>query len=215
MSSNCSCQQAREDGSGVRRPLRPGALAVISGPSGVGKSTVCNRVRQRLRAKLSVSATTRGKTKDEIDGRDYYFLSHEEFRRRIDNGEFLEHAQYLGHMYGTPARPVRQALADGQDVLLEIEVQGGVQVAKAVPEAVLIFLLPPEQEVLTERITGRGRDSAQAIRQRLANAEEEIQVARQSGMYQHFVINNVLDETVEKIVGIIETHAAGPAGQTT
>jgi guanylate kinase len=168
---------------------------------------------ERLDARLSISATTREKTSSEVDGQDYYFLSAEQFRRRIDRGEFLEHAEYLGNLYGTPAAPVRQALADGANVLLEIDVQGGVQVARAMPEAVLVFLLPPEQNTLTERITGRGRDCEQVINQRLANAEEEIKLARKSGSYRHFVVNDALEQTVEQIVKIVEAHATQPSGK--
>lgn len=184
----------------------PGLLVVVSGPSAVGKSTVCQRLRQRLGARLSVSATTRAKSPSEIDGQDYYFLSRQEFQRRIDAGEFLEHAEYLGQLYGTPAEPVRQALAAGTDVLLEIEVQGGVQIATQMPEAALVYLLPPQRQALADRITGRARDDRQEINRRLANAQQEIQLARESGKYQHFVVNDVLDEAVEQIVHIVEAY---------
>lgn len=172
----------------------------------MGKSTVCQRLRQRLGARLSVSATTRDKSLSEIDGQDYYFLPRQEFQRRIEAGEFLEHAEYLGQLYGTPAEPVRQALAAGSDVLLEIEVQGGIQVARQMPEAVLVYLLPPQRQALADRITGRARDDREEINRRLANAQQEIQLARESGKYQHFVVNDVLDETVEQIVDIVEAH---------
>ena len=190
---------------------------MVSGPSAVGKSTVCQRLRQRLGARLSVSATTRDRSPSEIDGQDYYFLTRQEFQRRIEAGEFLEHAEYLGQLYGTPAEPVRQALAAGSDVLLEIEVQGGIQVARQMPQAVLVYLLPPQRQALTDRITGRARDDRQEIRRRLANAQQEIQLARESGKYQHFVVNDVLDETVEQIVDIVEAHrdrvaTPGPSG---
>lgn len=184
----------------------PGLLVVVSGPSAVGKSTVCQRLRQRLGARLSVSATTRAKSPSEIDGQDYHFLSRQEFQRRIDAGEFLEHAEYLGQLYGTPAEPVRQALAAGTDVLLEIEVQGGVQIATQMPEAALVYLLPPQRQALADRITGRARDDRQEINRRLANAQQEIQLARESGKYQHFVVNDVLDEAVEQIVHIVEAY---------
>lgn len=184
----------------------PGLLVVVSGPSAVGKSTVCRRLRQRLGARLSVSATTRAKSPSEIDGQDYHFLSRQEFQRRIQAGEFLEHAEYLGQLYGTPAEPVRQALAAGSDVLLEIEVQGGVQIATQMPEAALVYLLPPQRQALADRITGRARDDRQEINRRLANAQQEIQLARESGKYQHFVVNDVLDEAVEQIVHIVEAH---------
>lgn len=179
-------------------------LAVISGPSGAGKSTVVRRVAQRTGAVLSVSATTRRPGPNEVDGRDYYFLSREDFERKVATGEFFEHAEYMGNLYGTPAAPVRDALAAGRDVLLEIEMQGGLQVARTVPDAAMIFILPPNDQVLLERITERARDSHEVIAQRLANAQKEIEQARASGKYRHFVVNDDLDEAVDEVVGVIE-----------
>jgi len=180
-----------------------GKLVVISGPSGVGKSTICARLAERLGAKVSVSATTRPKGNGELDGEDYYFLSREAFERKLAAGEFLEHAEYLGHLYGTPAEPVRQALEQGQDVLLEIEVQGGVQVAGRHPDAVMVYVLPTDPKALVDRIQGRGRDKQEVIDDRLANADGEIRFARESGVYGHFVVNDVLDETVSEIAGLV------------
>jgi guanylate kinase len=206
LSSDCPGGQNQHNASDSPTTRGPGLLVVVSGPSAVGKSTVCQRLRERLDARLSVSATTRAKSPGECDGQNYYFLTRQEFGRRIDADEFLEHAEYLGQLYGTPAEPVRQALAAGSDVLLEIEVQGGIQVARQMPEAVLVYLLPPQRQALTDRITGRARDDREEINRRLANAQQEIQLARESGKYQHFVVNDVLDEAVEQIVQIVEAH---------
>ncbi|MBN1342437.1 MAG: guanylate kinase [Phycisphaerae bacterium] len=181
-----------------------GMLIVVSGPSGVGKSTICARLVERLDGVLSVSATTRPMGKGEVDGRNYYFLTREEFEAKLAEGEFLEHAEYLGNLYGTPATPVREAIERGKDVLLEIEVLGGTQVARRHPEAVTIYLLPPDSQALTGRIQGRGRDAQAVIDERLANARKEIELARESGVYRHFVVNDDLAETVSKIVEVIE-----------
>jgi len=194
-----------------------GCLVVISGPSGVGKTTICRRLVERLGAVLSISATTRPRGKDELDGRNYWFLTREQFEAKIQAGEFLEYAEYLGHLYGTPAKPVDDALRAGKIVVLEIEVQGGVQVARRFPDAVMIYVLPTDPAVLVDRIQGRGRDREEVIEQRLAHADGEIRFARDSGVYSYFVVNDVLDETVEQIVEIIERHrrSQGPSDRTT
>jgi guanylate kinase len=183
---------------------KQGVLVVVSGPSGVGKSTICARLVDRLGARLSISATTRPKGRNEIDGKNYYFLTRPEFERKLAAGEFLEHAEYLGNRYGTPATPVRESLALGQDVILEIEVQGGVQVARQFPEAVMVYILPTDAQALVDRIQGRGRDRQEVIAERLANANGEIAFARESGVYRHFVVNDQLDEAVAEIAGLIE-----------
>jgi guanylate kinase len=194
-----------------KAPDAVGLLVVISGPSGVGKTTVCQHLVQRLGAVLSISATTRPRAPREVHERDYDFITRQEFERRVRAGQFLEHAEYLGHLYGTPAGPVHEALARGQIVLLPIEVQGAIQVVARVPHAVLIYLLPRDHQTLSARLGQRHRDRHDIIHQRLANADEEIRLARQCGRYQHFLVNDVLDDTIEQIARIIDRHRRAPA----
>jgi len=184
--------------------VRRGKLIVISGPSGAGKTSICKALVQQLPdTTLSVSATTRPMRAGEIPGRSYEFLSAEEFRRREANGDFLENAEYVGHRYGTPRRAVEQALAVGRNVVLEIEVQGGIQVASHIPEAVLIFVLPPNMESLRMRLEGRRTEAADQLAKRLAEADGEIATARDSGCYKHFVVNDILEATVEQVKQMI------------
>jgi guanylate kinase len=181
---------------------KQGKLVVISGPSGVGKSTICRQAAERLGAVLSVSATTRPRGASEVDGRDYYFLTRQEFQRRIAAGEFLEYAEVFGNYYGTPRRPVEQAIAEGKIVILEIDVQGGVQVKAAMPEAMMIFILPPRMEELMRRIEKRGRGEDAATRQeRLARAHAEIETGK--AHYEYFVVNDDLDRAVQEVIDII------------
>lgn len=187
----------------MKTQRKHGKLVVLSGPSGVGKSTITRQVVKCLDAYLSVSATTRPRGAAEIDGRDYYFLSTKEFQRRLTEDAFLEHADVFGNYYGTSREPVEQALADGRVVILEIDVQGGLQVKAKMPEAVMIFILPPRTEELLTRIEGRARGEDEHIRRRrLAKAETEIDVGKQH--YQHFVVNDVLDKAVQDVINIIQ-----------
>ncbi len=183
---------------------KKGRLVVISGPSGAGKTSICKTLIERLpNAELSVSTTTRPMRPGEVDGKSYLFLSQEEFSRRERNDDFLESAQYVGHRYGTPRQPVEEALRQGKTVVLEIEVQGGIQVAVKIPEAVLIFVLPPNMESLRARLAGRNTEAEDQLARRLAEADGEIATARDSGFYHHFVVNDVLDATVERIMEIL------------
>lgn len=159
------------------RTVRQGEprLTVVSGPSGVGKSSVLSEVR-RLAPEIyfSVSATTRAPRAGEVDGEHYHFVSTAEFERMIAAGEMLEHARYAGNLYGTPRKPVEEALAAGRPAVLEIELQGARQVRQAMPEAQLVMLLPPSWEVLVDRLTGRGTEPAEVVERRLATAREEL-----------------------------------------
>ncbi len=185
----------------------PGVLVCISGPSGVGKTTICHRLTQRLDAYLSVSATTRPRRENEVDGRHYRFIRREDFERGLEQGGFLEYAVvYGGQYYGTPAGPVIEALTAGRIVILEIEIQGTIQVVRRFPDAVTIYVLAPSATDQQQRLVGRREDSEQAIQERLAKADGEIRYAKDCGVYRYFVVNAVLDETVDRIESIIRSH---------
>ncbi|GAA2802883.1 guanylate kinase [Saccharopolyspora taberi] len=150
-------------------------LTVVSGPSGVGKSSVLNELRvQAPEIYFSVSATTRPPRPGEIDGVHYHFIDVAEFERMVAAGEMLEHARYAGNLYGTPRKPVEDALAAGRAAVLEIELQGARQVRRAMPGAQLVMLLPPSWEVLVDRLTGRGTEDPEVVRRRLETAREEL-----------------------------------------
>ena len=174
---------------------------MITGPSGVGKGTLIERLLERVtELELSVSATTREPRPGEVDGRDYHFLTPEEFRQRLEAGEFLEHASYSGNHYGTLREEVERRLAEGRSVVLEIEVQGARQVRDAMPEAVLIFIAPPDEAVLRERLEGRGTDSSDAIEQRLRTAEVEL-AARSE--FPHVVVNDEVQKAAAELEGLV------------
>ena len=182
-----------------------GCLIVISGPSGAGKTSICKALLQGLPNTVwSVSVTTRPPRAGEVNGDSYKFVSRGEFDAKEKAGELLESAEYIGHRYGTPRRPVEEALAMGRNVVMEIDVQGGMQVAKKMPESVRIFVLPPNMESLRARLEGRRTEAAEQLAKRLAEADGEIAIARDSGCYSHFVVNDVLETTVEQVKRIIE-----------
>src|SRR5690348_2303478 len=174
---------------------------VITGPSGVGKGTLIRLLRERVpELALSVSATTRGPRPGEEDGVDYHFLSDAEFARRVEAGEFVEWAEYSGRRYGTLRSELERHLAEGRPVVLEIEVQGARQVRETMPEAVQIFIEPPDREALKDRLVGRGTDDLDAIERRLAVAEEELAAA---GEFQYRVVNDRLDVAVARLQAIV------------
>ena len=177
----------------------PGLLLVISGPSGSGKTTIARAVEERLGATFSVSATTRPPSDSEQRGRDYEFLSEEEFQELVDRGAFLEHAQVYGrHRYGTPREQVERHLAQGRVVILDIDVQGALQVRRSMPDAILVFILPPSDDALEQRLRDRGRDAETSIQRRLAEARREIEVGLHSGVYDAQIVNDHLDRAVEE-----------------
>ncbi len=178
-----------------------GLLVVISAPSGGGKGTILKELfAQNENLRLSVSATTRAPRPGEEHGKQYYFLSREEFEALIAQGRMLEHAEYVGNYYGTPRDPVEEWLSQGRDVVLEIEVQGGAQVKKLMPECVSIFILPPSMKVLGERLRGRGTETEETVQKRLATARREIPQARE---YDYLVFNDLLEDAVEEILAIL------------
>ncbi len=176
-----------------------GRLFVVSGPSGSGKSTLCRAVAAQDNVYLSISATTRPRGKEETDGQDYFFITDEEFRRKVDAHEFLEYARIFEHFYGTPAQPVLRQVEAGRHVILEIDVQGARQVFRNYPQAVGILVLPPHEEALRERLVRRGREDNASITKRLAQAQTEIQQARNEKHYRHIIVNDDLEQAVAEL----------------
>jgi len=176
------------------------AVLVVTGPSGVGKGTLIRALlARRDDYELSVSATTRPPRAGEVDGRDYHFLTPEEFEHRLARGEFLEHAVYAGHLYGTPRSEVERAR---KNLVLEIEVQGARQVREALPEATQVFIAPPSEEALRDRLVGRRTDRPEEIERRLARAKEEL-AAREE--FSRVIVNDDLDRAVDELVKLAAT----------
>ena len=180
-----------------------GLLIVFSGPSGVGKGTVRQEIFSTPDHKFeySVSMTTRAQRPGEVDGKDYFFRSREEFEELIRNGQMLEYAEYVGNYYGTPLTYVNETLDKGIDVFLEIEVQGALQVKKKVPDAVFIFLTPPDLNELQERLVGRGTDSEEVIAQRIERARDEIALMSE---YDYAIVNDEVPLAAERVKRVIE-----------
>ena len=180
---------------------------MITGPSGVGKGTLIRTLRQRVpELELSVSATTRRPRVGETNGVDYHFLSDEEFADRVARGEFVEHAEYSGRRYGTLRSELEQRTAQGHPVLLEIEVQGARQVRETMPEAVQIFIAPPDEESLRTRLVGRGTDDPEQVETRLATAREELAA---QGEFAHVIVNDRLDDAVAQLETLVRGQLAG------
>jgi guanylate kinase len=185
----------------------PAKVFVITGPSGVGKGTLIKQLLERMPGlELSVSATTREPRAGEEDGRDYHFLTEEQFQDRVAAKDFLEFATYSGNHYGTLNSELERCLAAGRSVVLEIEVQGATQVRAARPDSVQIFIAPPDESVLRERLRGRGTDSPEAIDRRLKTAEQEL---AQKDDFNHRIVNDDLDTAADELESIVRT-AIGP-----
>jgi guanylate kinase len=183
-----------------------GKVFVITGPSGVGKGTLIRTLLQRVpELRLAVSATTRHPRPGETHGVDYHFLSDDEFERRVQAGEFVEHARYSGRRYGTLRSELEQRLTGGHPVVLEIEVQGARQVREAMPEAVQIFIAPPSEEALRARLVGRGTDPTEQIAARLETARQELSA---QGEFTHVVVNDRLEDASDALEQCVRSHLA-------
>lgn len=182
--------------------MRKGLLILISGPSGTGKGTVCDLLRQKHpEISYSISATTRQPRPGEQDGVNYYFYTKEKFREMIDQGQLLEWAEVYGNFYGTPKQKVLDRLDAGEDILLEIDTQGALNVMKVMPEGLFIFLLPPSLEELAARLKGRGTETEESLHRRLGAAVDEIKLATK---YRYVVVNDKVEDAQETIANIIE-----------
>ena len=181
--------------------MQKGLLVIISGASGTGKGTVCKKLlAENPNIFYSISATTRKPRQGEVDGREYYFITVDEFKTWIAEEKFLEYAEVYGNFYGTPIHKLEERLRRGEDVLLEIDIQGALNVMKKRPDGVYIFLLPPSLEELKNRITGRGSESPETLERRFQAAASEIATGKK---YQYAVVNDTVEAAVEKIQNIL------------
>lgn len=185
-----------------------GILFILSGPSGVGKDTMLRKVLAQLdHIRTSVSVTTRAPRPGEVDGRDYFFVQQERFLDMIEQGELLEHAVVHLHLYGTPRQWVMDQLRAGTDVVLEIDVQGAVQVKAQFPQAILVFLAPPSWDELSRRLHGRKTEDETTIRRRLENARKELARVDQ---YEYLIVNDKLDEAVDRLRAVVMAERCRP-----
>jgi guanylate kinase len=187
--------------------MKKGLLIILSGPSGVGKGTVREKLFEdaTLNLAYSISMTTRSPRPGEKNGREYFFVTKEEFEKKIEEGGLLEHAQFVGNYYGTPKAYVDQLLSEGKNVLLEIEVQGALQVMDKAPDALTIFLVPPTMEELEKRIRGRRTEEENIVQERLNKAAKEIAT---KDNYKHVVVNNTVEQAASEIAEIIKENIA-------
>ncbi len=178
-----------------------GLLVVFAGASGVGKGTIMKKLlAENPNIRLSVSATTRAPREEEVNGREYYFVSREEFTDLLDRDGFLEHAEYVGNCYGTPKEPVFRMLDEGLDVFLEIELKGFFQIKRAYPECLSIFIVPPSFEELQARLRGRGTETEEVIAERLKTAREELE---HNHLFDYVVVNDNADRAAKEVLSII------------
>ena len=179
-----------------------GLLLVVSGPSGAGKGTICNLLRAKLpELGYSISATTRQPRVGEVDGKNYFFKDVATFKNMIARGELLEYAEVYGNFYGTPKQFVLDQLNEGKDVLLEIDIQGALQVKQSFPQGVFVFIVPPSLKILSERLHGRGTDTEEVIQKRLSCTVDELGYAPE---YDYVLINDIAEDEAEKLYKIVE-----------
>ena len=182
--------------------MKKGFLMIVSGPSGVGKGTICDiLLRENTDIKYSISATSRNKRPNEEHGKNYFFVSNDEFEKMIEDGKLLEYARVHGNYYGTPKDFVLNSIENGDVVILEIDVQGALQVKKNYPDAVLVFVLPPDFEELKKRLVERGTEDEETINLRMNNAKKEVEFLNE---YNYSIVNDFIDESVDKMKAIIE-----------
>ncbi len=179
---------------------------VVSGPSGAGKGTICKELLSRRGDDItvSISATTRSPRDGEVEGVNYFFLKKDKFKEMIEEGEFLEHAQVYDNFYGTPKKFVMDELLEGRNVLLEIDIQGAMQVREKYPEGVFVFVLPPSMKELKNRIIGRGSETAETLEKRFSSAFSEIDYIEK---YDYYIINDKVDKATDTLVSIIEAES--------
>lgn len=181
---------------------KKGLLLVVSGPSGTGKGTICKDIVSKHEdINLSISATTRKPRVGEVEGKSYFFKTKEEFEAMVDRGEFLEYAMIYDNYYGTPKKAIFDELDMGRDVILEIEMQGAMQIKEVYPQAVFIFVLPPSLQELRNRIVGRGTETDEQIEKRFNSAYDEIKLLED---YDYFIFNNIVEKSSEEILNILE-----------
>lgn len=182
---------------------KTGQLIIVSAPSGSGKDTVVKKLMEKSTTPIwvSVSATSREPRNGEVEGKDYYFLSKDDFKEKIDEGFFLEYAEYAGNYYGTPKKYIKEKLDQGIDVILIIEIQGAKKVKEMLPESLLIFIMPPSLKTLVKRLKRRGTDSNEKIIERFHTAYKEINEVTK---YNYVVVNDILDDAVDKVDAIIK-----------
>jgi guanylate kinase len=191
------------------RPKHSGLLIILCGPSGVGKSTISRDLSEKYSVSYIVSATTRHKRDGDDKGKEYQHISKDEFFRRLEADEFLEYAQNYDDYYGTPKHPALDLLAQGKDILLEIDVQGALQVRYQYPQCLAIFILPPDEPTLLHRLQARNRESGEEISKRFRAAKREIYMAKGSRAFDYMVINDDLNRAVEEIIKIIKHKRSG------